>query len=451
MIYYSGIVFGLILLFFIFSLLLESDMTIGPNDQRKEYPGNDVADTFDGPRSFTAGEVVAYLVDDSTSIATLTTDYTLNGLGGSKTVLVFNTPPATGYTLLILHIPLFGQATDITNLGRYLPEVVEAAMDKLAQQSAYLKAITDRALTFPLSAVLASYELPTPQALHYLRWNAANNQLENSLNLDTSSMTISGFMTTFLLSADDVEARANLYIGTFGGLDYDDISQTFIFNAGKLEFNLAEATPMANGINLPTSRYLKMQNSGAVQNDWIEGCDGEVAGTAGWYRTGKIFSWWHKVGTVSRKCVDWVLSATAGSSVFSFDGNIKRTIGTGGSAVSYDVGLLDCPLVTRNTNYAFVITDRGIGQKKTNTTAYNWTVEKTTLGANYDFPEGALIPILNIGTAGTVTIVQGTDVILKKAGSALTGNRTLPIDAQGYLYLVDKATNTWLVGGPGVG
>lgn len=121
-------------------------MTIITNDQRAEYPGNGIATVFTGPRAFTAGEVVVYLVNDATDVAVLQTAYTLTGVGSRATTVTMVAAPVGGETLLILHVPLFSQSSDITNLGRYLPEVVENALDKLAQQTQYLDSAVRRTL-----------------------------------------------------------------------------------------------------------------------------------------------------------------------------------------------------------------------------------------------------------------------------------------------------------------
>ena len=43
-------------------------MTVISNDRRKEYPGNGVATTFNGPRAFEASDIVVYLVEFSTQL-----------------------------------------------------------------------------------------------------------------------------------------------------------------------------------------------------------------------------------------------------------------------------------------------------------------------------------------------------------------------------------------------
>lgn len=123
-------------------------MTVSSNDRRKEYPGNGVATTFNGPRAFTASDIKVYLVDNATNLVTeqSTGAYTLTGVGKLATVVTMAVAPPTGKTLLILRTVPYDQDTDITNQGKFLPEIHENAFDKRVMQVQQLADAIARAL-----------------------------------------------------------------------------------------------------------------------------------------------------------------------------------------------------------------------------------------------------------------------------------------------------------------
>ena len=117
-------------------------MTVVANDRRKEYPGNGTATEFAGPRALSASHIAVYLVDEETGSAVQQTEFTLTGLGKAATKIVMDTAPPDGQTLLILRTLPFSQECDISNQGKYLPEVVEeSGLDPLAMQ---IQQIADR-------------------------------------------------------------------------------------------------------------------------------------------------------------------------------------------------------------------------------------------------------------------------------------------------------------------
>lgn len=111
-------------------------MTVLQSDRRKEYPGNDVATVFTGPRAFSASHITVYSVDDDTLVATLlTSGYTLTGVGATNTSVQMAVAPASGTTLRILRTVPYEQACDISNQGAYLPETLEdGGLDPLSMQ-----------------------------------------------------------------------------------------------------------------------------------------------------------------------------------------------------------------------------------------------------------------------------------------------------------------------------
>lgn len=112
-------------------------MTIESNDRRKEYAGNGVATTFDGPRAFASSHIAVYLVDDTTAESILqgSGDYTLTGVGKTSTSVTMAVAPPVGQTLRIVRTVPVNQPTQFRNQGAFLPETHEQALDYLAMQA----------------------------------------------------------------------------------------------------------------------------------------------------------------------------------------------------------------------------------------------------------------------------------------------------------------------------
>lgn len=158
-------------------------MTIEQDDRRKEHPGNGVATVFVGPRAFTAGQIAVYLVDAVTQVAVLQTgNYTLTGLGArTPTTATMDTAPPTGKTLLLLRTTPYEQDTDITNQGRYQPEILEGMGDKLSMQIQQLAESQSRSITLSETYVGTppNMDLPAPEANKAIGWNPTATALIN--------------------------------------------------------------------------------------------------------------------------------------------------------------------------------------------------------------------------------------------------------------------------------
>jgi len=111
-------------------------MTITANDRRKTYQGNGVATDFTGPRAFTASHVLVFVGTAPNYALIPGSQYTVSGAGmaSPQTVVKFNTAPALNADILILRLVPYDQPTDITNQGRFLPELHEGAFDYRVMQ-----------------------------------------------------------------------------------------------------------------------------------------------------------------------------------------------------------------------------------------------------------------------------------------------------------------------------
>ena len=160
----------------------------------------------------TDGGVETDLVLDSDYSVSLNADQN-NNPGGTVTYPLSGDALPTGDTLTILGSVDYLQETDIQNLGGFLPEVIENALDRATIISQQLKERVDAALTLPVSVSGVSTDLPVPEANALIGWNADADELQNvdpttmativafgTANADTFSGT--GAQTDFTLSAN---------------------------------------------------------------------------------------------------------------------------------------------------------------------------------------------------------------------------------------------------------
>ena len=128
------------------------------------YNGNGATTVFAYDfRILDQGHVVVTLKDaaDVETVQTLTTDYTVSGVGaatgGNITMVV---APASGEQLTFSRSVPQTQEADFANRGGVQPEVLEAAYDKLTQLSQDKVELLGRVPRFPVSSALTDVELP---------------------------------------------------------------------------------------------------------------------------------------------------------------------------------------------------------------------------------------------------------------------------------------------------
>lgn len=135
-------------------------MAIDSEISRVAFAGNGSTVDFVFPYAFQfAEDLDVYIVDTVTRLSTLqtlTTNYTVAGTanpldpahpifdtGGTVTMLV--TPSVTKIVVIIRNVP-DTQDTELINGGAYSSAVIEAALDKLAMMTQYLKDRSDRSI-----------------------------------------------------------------------------------------------------------------------------------------------------------------------------------------------------------------------------------------------------------------------------------------------------------------
>lgn len=236
-------------------------MTVTVFDRRLEYPGNDIATVFDGPRAFDASDIAVYMVNDSTgdaSLMVLDTDYTLDGLALANTEVTMDTAPATGFTLLVLRTLTYTNDTRFTDQGAFFASLHEDEFDRCAMRDQQLSELVERSLR--LSDTLVgdySTEIPRPAAGASMRWDVAGTALESYLPGDTLEWQQSSETAGRALAATDAFRR--LVYGDYGNATFYLAAN--IFAAGD-EFILVNdssydltLTPNNAGSTAPVTLY----------------------------------------------------------------------------------------------------------------------------------------------------------------------------------------------------
>ena len=163
-------------------------MTMSTTSLTNAFNGNDVTTEFSFPYTFLEDSDLIVTLTDAlgvNTIQTLTTDYTVTGAGvdggGAVTMIV---TPATGESLFIRRTVSLTQEVDYITGDSFPAETHERALDKLTMVAQQQSEAIGRA--FKLSDTYsgsASLELPSPEALQLVRWNAAGDAFENTPNL----------------------------------------------------------------------------------------------------------------------------------------------------------------------------------------------------------------------------------------------------------------------------
>lgn len=150
-------------------------------------------------------------------VKTLTTDYTLSGVGddagGNVTML---SAPANGVTVVRRRNMAYIREVDYQDQGELPTDTLDDDQDAPILMIQQVAEGLSRAVSLPPESSSVSLELPTPGALQYLRWNAAADALESVLLADVSLISLTAYAQTLLNAVDAAAARVVLGITTFG-------------------------------------------------------------------------------------------------------------------------------------------------------------------------------------------------------------------------------------------
>ena len=125
-------------------------MTVSSTTNKQSYNGNGSQSVFAYSfKIFAAADVEVYV---GTTIKTLSTHYTLSGVGaaggGNVTFTTGNIPAAGTGNVTILRSLALTQGVDLVNYGRFDAEVIESQYDKLVMMVQQLQEQADRTIRF---------------------------------------------------------------------------------------------------------------------------------------------------------------------------------------------------------------------------------------------------------------------------------------------------------------
>lgn len=146
-------------------------------------------------------EVVKLGTDGTETILTITTDYTVSGVGDSGGgSITMTAAPATGETITIIRKVPLTQEIDLQNQGPYLAEVIEDGLDLAVMRDQELQEQIDRAPKIPVST--------DPNVLDSLIEDIIRLS-DSADNIDTVA-GISGDVTTVAGNAADISTVAGI-------------------------------------------------------------------------------------------------------------------------------------------------------------------------------------------------------------------------------------------------
>lgn len=183
-------------------------MTISSTTNRMDYVGASSTNVYAYSFRIIAQTdllvTVRHPTTDVETTLTITTDYTVSGVGvgaGGNVTLV-NASQAwltsgnltTDWILTIRRVRPFTQTTDIRNQGPFLPEAIEDAFDHLVMLAQQLDNTLDGAFRLPetVDPDEVNTTLPVPESNQGIRWNADADGLENYTVADGGDIVLPG-------------------------------------------------------------------------------------------------------------------------------------------------------------------------------------------------------------------------------------------------------------------
>lgn len=169
-------------------------MTVEAQILSEQHPGDGVNDEFEFAfRIDSAAELVVTLVQDATLTTTLqalTTHYTvaIDEDDGTGTITML-TAPAVGYTLDVRPVYELLQPTRIGNQGRFLPEIHEAALDRLTSFAQYLYRLVRNSVRLPDIGTQSAELTPRASWLDRFLYMNAAGELEPAAAISITTLT----------------------------------------------------------------------------------------------------------------------------------------------------------------------------------------------------------------------------------------------------------------------
>lgn len=215
----------------------------------------------------------------------LDTDYTVSGAGGASGTVTLAVALAVGQSLTIIRDVPFTQEADYVAGDSFPAQSHEDALDLVVMQTQQLKDGLDRSLTLAPTAVGASTELPAPESLSLIGWNATGDALQNydatalgvaiaTASWRTDVFNGTGVQTAFVLTQDPGVA-SNCDVSVSGVQQVADVN--FSYTPATQTITFLTGAP-ASGTGNVAVRYGSALAAGTVASTSIT--DSTVAGRA---------------------------------------------------------------------------------------------------------------------------------------------------------------------------
>lgn len=176
----------------------------------KSHTGNGVTTVFPYDFRILKNTDLKVTVDGVTK--TLTTDYTVSGVGDSGGGNVtFVSAPANGAAIVLEGNASYDRTTDYQRGGGFDEETVDNDFDRTVILIKQLKAILDRVPQLKAGLPLTQPALPDPVSQRFLRWKSDLSGLENLDIAMIGALAVSNFMKT-VLDDTDADSAVQTYI-----------------------------------------------------------------------------------------------------------------------------------------------------------------------------------------------------------------------------------------------
>jgi hypothetical protein len=430
-------------------------MTLAALDNTKDYAGDDVTVAFPIPFPFLSNtHIKVYIVVDATGVETLVSTYSLSGAGGLTGTCTMDVAPATGETLYIRRVLPLTQETDYQDNDAFGAATSEASLDRLMMVLQQLRTDLDRALrqegqigdSFDAGgAKIINLDdgVAVTDAMTVGQASALVNAAVALVQSFPALSVVTAFALTLLDDANAAAMRTTLGLGPLATSAAAGTTGEVIRGDGTAsstltdDFTFTKAASSAGTV--VESLYIESNNSGF----------------------GEARSRIALLENNTNKKIEIFADSLLGLNIvgsesirMSFDNGITQhaLLYIGGlQANALELGYREIGWTTHNADFTLdlatdltAIPNNGI--RKTNNTAYNYTIP---LDATDNFPDGYVLPIANMGSAGAISVIPTVGVTLRLAGStSASATRTFAAGAFGGI--CKMGTDDWMAYGSGV-
>lgn len=158
-------------------------------------------------------EVIVTDTDGVSTTKTLSSDYTVTGVGADEGgTVVFSVAPTSGYTVTLRRQMAYKQLIDLVTQGGYDSDVVETALDRLTMFLQQVDELLDRTFRTPAGDSNNFTELPAEEdrASKYLAFDGDGKPIASGGGPGSAEVPTTSFASTLLDDSDGETARATL-------------------------------------------------------------------------------------------------------------------------------------------------------------------------------------------------------------------------------------------------